>query len=116
MSTFLYPSYSKRMLGDLAPMNVTKLLVKNEFTPANHTVLNCRFEYMDDPVMELNGVGNRVENCYMHHVDYSCTYAGGWTLNMVDATELVFRRNTIHTTGASETFKAGRRNIIELND
>ena len=35
---------------------------------------------------------------------------------MIDAPELLLRRNTVHTTGASETFKAGRRNIIELND
>lgn len=71
---------------------------------------------MDGPAMELNGAGNLVENNYMHHVDYSCTYAGGYTLNMIDTVELTFRRNTIHTTGASETFKAGVRNIIELND
>lgn len=113
---FLYPSYSKRMLRDLSPMDVTKLLVKDEFTPANHIVRNCKFEYMDGPTLELNGVGNLIENCYIHDVDYSCTYAGGFTMNMIDATELVFRRNTIHTTGASETFKAGRRNLIELND
>lgn len=113
---FLYPSYSKRMLRDLSPMDVTKLLVKDEFSPANHIIRNCRFEYMDGPTLELNGVGNRIENCYIHAVDYSCTYAGGYTMNMINATELVFRRNTIHTTGASETFKAGRRNLIELND
>jgi len=35
---------------------------------------------------------------------------------MVGAPELVFRRNTVHTTGASELLKAGVRNLIELND
>ncbi|MBL7113312.1 MAG: hypothetical protein ISS19_15345 [Bacteroidales bacterium] len=113
---FLYPAYSKRMLGDLSFMDVTRFLVEDEFTPAHNTVRNCVFEYMDGPVMEMNGVGNLIENCYMHDVDYSCTYKGGYTLNLIDATELVFRRNTIHTTGASETFKAGRKNVIELND
>jgi hypothetical protein len=115
-SHFLYPSYSRRMLRDLAPIDVTRLLVENEDAPAHHVIRNNVFEYMDGPAMELNGIGNLVENNYIHHVDYSCTYSGGYTLNMIDATDLVFRRNTIHTTGASETFKAGKRNIVELND
>lgn len=113
---FLYPSYSKRMLRDLSPTPATQLVVDKEFDPAENTVRNCVFEYMDGPAMEMNGVGNVIENCYMHDVDYSCTYKGGWTLNMIDAPELIFRRNTIHSTGASELFKAGVRNVIELNN
>ena len=35
---------------------------------------------------------------------------------MSQATQLVFRRNTVHTSGASEMYKAGVRNTIELND
>jgi hypothetical protein len=57
-----------------------------------------------------------IENCYRHDIDYSCTYKGGYTLNMIDAAELIFRRNTIHTTGPSALFKAEVRNLIELND
>ncbi len=113
---FLYPSYSKRMLRDLSPIDVTRLLLKDKTGLAHHVIRNNQFEYMDGPALELNGAGNLVENNYMHHVDYSCTYAGGYTLNMIDTKELTFRRNTIHTTGASETFKAGVRNTIELND
>jgi len=113
---FLYPSYSKRMLRDIAPMDVTRLLVDNNSDPAHNVIRNNHFEYMDGPAMDLNGAGNLVENNHIHHVDYSCTYAGGYTLNMVNTVDLTFRRNTIHTTGASETFKAGVRNIIELND
>lgn len=112
----LYPAYSKRMLRDISPMDATKMLVKNEYTPAHYEIINCTFAYLDGPAMELNGLGNLIENCYMHDIDYSCTYAGGYTLNMINATELIFRHNTIHTTGTSETFKAGRRNIIEYND
>ena len=115
-SHFLYPSYSKRMLRDLSETEVTRLLVEDEFTPAFDTIRNCIFEYMDGSVLDMNGAGSVVENNYMHHIDYSCTFKGGWTLNMIDATDLIFRRNTIHHTGASETFKAGRRNLIELND
>jgi hypothetical protein len=71
---------------------------------------------MDGPVLDMNGWNNVVENNYMHNIDYSCTYKGGYTLNMSQATQLLFRRNTVHTTGASEMYKAGVRNTIELND
>lgn len=113
---FKFPSYSKRMLRDLGETEVTRFLVNGEFTPACDTIRNCVFEYMDGSVLDMNGAGNVVENCYMHHIDYSCTFKGGWTLNMIDAPELIFRRNTIHTTGASECLKVGRRNLVELND
>jgi hypothetical protein len=115
-SELMYPSYSKRMLGDVSPIEVTKMLVKKEQSLANNQIKNCKIAYTDGPAIEMNGTGNRVENWYMHDIDYSCTYKGGYTLNMVNAKELVFRRNTIHTTGCSELFKAGVRNRIELND
>ena len=115
-SELMYPSYSKRMLGDNSPIEVTKMVVKKEHSLANNQLKNCTIAYTDGPALEMNGTGNRVENCYMHDIDYSCTYKGGYTLNMVNAKELIFRRNTIHTTGCSELFKAGVRNRIELND
>ncbi len=113
---FLYPSYSKRMLRDINSMDVTKMVTKDEFDPAYNTIRNCIFEYMDGPAIEMSGVGNLVENCYIHDVDYSCTYEGGWTIHMVRAPDLIFRRNTVHTTGASELFKSGKRNLIEFNN
>lgn len=115
-SKLLYPSYSKRMLGDTSPIEVTKMLVKKEHSLAKNQLKNCQIAYTDGPAIEMNGTGNRVENCYMHNIDYSCTHKGGYTLNMVNAKELVFSRNTIHTTGCSELFKAGVRNRVELND
>lgn len=115
-SELMYPSYSKRMLGDNSPIEVTKMLVQKEHNLSNNQLKNCKIAYADGPAIEMNGTGNRLENCYIHDIDYSCTYKGGYTLNMVDAKELTFRRNTIHTTGCSELFKAGIRNRIELND
>ncbi|WOH35717.1 right-handed parallel beta-helix repeat-containing protein [Thalassotalea fonticola] len=115
-SELMYPSYSKRMLGDASTIDVTKMLVKKEHDLANYQLQNCKIAYTDGPAIEMNGTGNLVENCYMHDIDYSCTHKGGFTLNMMNAKELVFRRNTIHTTGCSELFKAGVRNRIELND
>ena len=115
-SELMYPSYSKRMLGETSSIEVTRMVVKKEHSLANNQLKNCKIAYTDGPAIEMNGTGNRVENCYMHDIDYSCTYKGGYTLNMVNAKELTFRRNTIHTTGCSELFKAGVRNRIELND
>ena len=113
---FKYPSYSKRMLGDLSQMDVTSMNSRKNDFKAFNTVRNCKFEYMDGPVIDMNGWNNIVENNYMHSIDYSCTYKGGYTLNMSQATELLFRRNTVHTSGTSEMYKAGVRNTIELND
>ena len=111
-----YPSYSKRMLNDLSEMDVTKMLLKKWKNPAFNTIRNCKFEYVDGPALDMNGGFNIIENNYMHSIDYSCTYKGGWTLNMSKASEMLFRRNTIHTTGGSELYKAGIKNTIELND
>lgn len=115
-SELMYPSYSKRMLGDISEIDVTKMVVKKEDDIAYNQLKNCKIAYTDGPAIEMNGTGNLVENCYMHDIDYSCTHKGGFTLNMMNAKELVFRSNTIHTTGCSELFKAGVRNLIELND
>lgn len=111
-----YPSYSKRMLGDLSKIDVTKMLVNKGQNKAKNHLLNCKITYTDGPALEMNGSGNVVENCLMSDIDYSCTYKGGFALNMVNAADLIFRRNTVKTTGCSELFKAGVRNRIELND
>ena len=104
------------MLGELSRVDVTKMVVKKEFDGAYNTLRNCTIAYTDGPAIEMTGLGNRIENCNIHDIDYSCTFKGGYTLNMVNSPELVFRRNTVHTTGCSEQFKAGVRNIVELND
>ena len=111
-----YPSYSKRMLGDIGKFDVTKMLVKKGQKVAKNHLLNCKIAYTDGPAIEMNGNGNIVDNCLISNIDYSCTYKGGFTLNMVDASDLIFRRNTVKTAGCSELIKAGVRNRIELND
>ena len=111
-----YPSYSRRMLKELSPIAISKMVTRKEFDPAYNTLRNCNIAYTDGPALEMSGVGNLVKNNYIHDIDYSCTYKSGWTLSMTNAPELVFRRNTVHTAGASELYNAGRRNIIELND
>ena len=113
---FEYPSYSKRMLNDLSEINATSMIMRKFDSKAFNIVRNCKFEYMDGPVINMNGSNNIVENNYMHSIDYSCTYKGGYTINMLRSTDLLFRRNTVHTAGTSEMYKAGVRNTIELNN
>lgn len=113
----MYPSYSKRMLYDFSNIDVTSMTMRKwRQANANNTIRNCTFQYMDGPVLDINGGNNLIENNYMHTIDYSCTYDGGWTINMVRSPKSIFRRNTVHTAGASEMVKAGDQNIIELND
>ncbi len=112
-SHLLYPSYSKRMLGILDEPEVTSIISSSEVT-SNNIIRNCVFEYTDGPGLKIQGKGNIVENCYFHDIDYSCV-GRGWTIDGSQGVETIFRRNTIHTAGASEGFKSGPRNIIELN-
>lgn len=113
---FLYPSYSRRMVRDLKRWDITRITSKKPETPGHNTVRNCTFEYMDGPAMEVRGAYNTIENCYMHDIDYSCAYGGGRTLTANAAPHLLFRRNTIHTSGASECYSPGPSGITELND
>jgi len=55
---FLYPSYSKRMLRDISPMDITLMITSDEFDPAFNVVRNCIFEYMDGPAIKMTGVGS----------------------------------------------------------
>lgn len=113
---FDYPSYSKRVLGDVSPIKVTQFLAVKPSGDSFNKITNCSIRYADGPAIEMTGKGNVIENCLIHDIDYSCTYKGGFTLNMNKTEDLVFRRNTVHTTGCSEMFKAGKTSLVELND
>ncbi len=111
---FKYPSTSKRMIGVLDEPEVTIVMGKDDVNYEN-TIRNCVFEYTDGTGLKIQGFRNVVENCYFHDIDYSCAGGGGWTIDGSGGTETVFRRNTVHTGGASEGYKGGKRNLIELN-
>jgi hypothetical protein len=109
----LYPSYNRIVLGEFQRPAVTGIYGSNSVA---NTVLNCRFEQMDGPGLELEGISNTVENCLFAEVDYTCLGTGGeGTLNMRGATNSIVRRNTIHTTGNSEGIRCGPGDRIELN-
>ena len=113
---FTYPSFSKRSLGDTSPIDVTQFIATKPSTHSYNQITNCSISYADGPAVEMTGKGNTIENCLIHDIDYSCTYKGGFTLNMNKTVDLLFRRNTVHTTGCSELFKAGKTSVVELND
>ena len=115
-SELVYPSYSKRALGKIYSIDATKMIVKNKNTDSYYSLINSKVSYSDGPALELSGRYNKIINNYMHNIDYTCTYKGGFTLNMVKSKNLLFKRNTVHTTGCSELFKAGEKNIIEYNN
>jgi hypothetical protein len=54
-----------------------------------------------------------IENNYFRYIDFSGL--GQTTVNLQINPDSVFRRNTVHTTSASETFRLGLRGIAEYN-
>ncbi len=109
---FMYPSYNKFVLGDYQRPEVTELAT-DKFMPSYNRIINCRFEYMDGPALELKGQYNVVENCYMHHIDYTTLGNGGeGTINMIESWYVTFKSNTVHTAGNSEGIRVGKGSKI----
>jgi hypothetical protein len=54
-----------------------------------------------------------IENCYFQYIDFSGL--GQTSVILQRNPDSVFRRNTIHTTSASETFRLGLRGLAEYN-
>ena len=111
---FLYPSYSKRMVRNLAETEVTAVISRADSESSN-TIRNCVFEYTDGTGIRVVGKDDVIENCYFHDIDYSCMGGGGYAIDAGSGVETTFRRNTVHTTGPSEGYKVGRRHLVELN-
>lgn len=109
-----YPCFNKRTLGQTGEIMGTRI--------ENSTyvkVLNCSFGYTDGLVMKLTGGDhNTVENCTLHHLDYTVAHHSGnsgfiWWRNSPFG---VFRRNTVYKTGASEGVMTSDDMLVELND
>ncbi len=105
---FTYPSYSKRMLGSIAPPNTTTIVYNGLLTKTagNYTIFNCTWEYADGQTMEYRGAGGRMENNLWHHNDFTCI--GNGYLFQSEGTLDHFVRNVIHSNGPSVGFSPGR--------
>lgn len=105
-SLFSYPSCSKRMLGDKShPLN-TEFQGLSRTSPSNFKLYQCLFEHTDGSAYYMRGEGNVVEDCYFHHIDYTGSSLRGPMVTFLNyGKDAVFTRNTVHTTGASETVR-----------
>jgi len=106
-----YPSYTRRMLRIIETPQTTK--VNSDFA----TVYNCTFAYTDGHGINVGGDDSTIENCYFHHIDYSCSelpsvmpalYIGG--------SRVTFRQNTLHSFGASVGLLQGNAGTTEYNN
>ncbi len=112
---FTYPSYSKRMLGELEPIDVTEVKMGGKDGGMSYnSIINCHFSYADDTALDMSGGGNLLENCSFYAIDYSCI--GGATINVHNSYESTLRANTISWCGNSATLQPGIRTIIEYNN
>jgi len=114
---FLYPSCSQRMLKSEDAPQTTIIEQPNPFSPSHCTIRKCLFQYTDGDALRVYGDGNIIENCYFYHIDYSCASLPSLMVTvMMKGINNIFRRNTIHRTGASSVLIPGENALIELND
>ena len=118
---FSYPSCSKRMLGVTSHPLTTELSNGqsngNNNQPANFKFFQCLFEHTDGEAFVLHGPNNIIEDCYFHHIDYSCgslRYLQNSIINR--GRNCTFKNNTVHTASASSVLSLGDSPIISYND
>ena len=118
---FSYPSCSKRMLGVTSHPLTTELSNGqsngNNNQPANFKFFQCLFEHTDGEAFVLHGPNNIIEDCYFHHIDYSCgslRYLQNSIINR--GGNCTFKNNTVHTASASSVLSLGNAPIISYND
>ena len=122
---FSFPSCSKRMLGVTSHPLTTEL--SNAPTssnspgfsgqPGKFKFFQCLFEHTDGEAILLYGQDNIIEDCYFHHIDYSCgslRYLQNSIINR--GSNCTFKNNTVHTTSASSVLDLGDAPEISYND
>jgi len=113
---FLYPSFSRRMLGSINFAQPTLISSGSSDIESYNRVINCTFEKTDGSGLKIVGKHDLVENCYFHNIDYSCV--GGLndiTVAAVSTNHFTFRYNTIDMGGNSLGVKTGNSCIVEYN-
>ena len=111
---FMYPSCSKRMLRivDTEP-EMTKFASGS----SGSSIRNCAFRNTDGIALEMWGGTDTVDNCYFNKIDYSVADNSSIMLTIrMNGTSNVFRKNTVHRTGASATVMIGDAGLVEYNN
>jgi fibronectin type 3 domain-containing protein len=125
--TFTYPSFRPTMLGiEYISDHEEDAWYRQEYfdgqtvirntsdVNTQNVVKNCTFEYTDGLGLDMmKGGEDVIENNYFQYIDFSGL--GQTTANLQINDDSVFRRNTVHTTSASETFRLGPRGLAEYN-
>ncbi|VGO23172.1 hypothetical protein SCARR_05277 [Pontiella sulfatireligans] len=106
-----YPSCTRRMLRIIETPQTTQ--VNSDFAE----VYNCTFAYTDGHGISVSGDDSTIENCYFHHIDYSCSELPSVmpALN-ISGDRVTFRHNTLHSFGASVGLLQGNVGTTEYNN
>ena len=111
---FMYPSCSKRMLRTV---DTEPEMTKFASGSAGSTIRNCSFRNTDGTALEMWGGTDTVDNCYFNKIDYTVADNSSIMLTLrMNGTSNVFRKNTIHKTGASATIMIGDAGLAEYNN
>ena len=111
---FMYPSCSKRMLRTV---DTEPEMTKFASGSAGSAIRNCAFRNTDGTALEMWGGTDTVDNCYFTNIDYSVADNSSIMLTMLmNGTANVFRKNTVHRTGASATVMVGDAGLVEYNN
>eukprot|EP00794_Sanderia_malayensis_P003512 gene3512-4013_t len=120
---FKYPSYSKRMLGDPAPPQWTKISAYARYKKikkyGTFQIHNCTFFGTDGVALEFTGMNTTVKNNLFLYNDWTganmATFTGGKGTIVSNGISDHFVRNTLGYNGATSGYRPGLRSRIELN-
>lgn len=111
---FLYPSCSKRMIGDLSYQEGSYVDAQS----VGAFVKNSYFAYTDGPGLVFFSDNGTVENNYFYFIDYTCAEGDNLQpgINMNRCTNVTFKKNTVHKLGSSAMLDPGNKALLMLND
>ena len=113
---FYYPSYSRRMLGELQGAAPTKLGSSGTKRVYNSTIDRCLFIDAEGEGLIIMGDNNKVLNSYFKNIDWSATELDGLMVTInVDGSNNEFSNNEVYNTGASATVWPGEESIFSYN-
>ena len=113
---FYYPSYSRRMLGELLGAAPTTLGSSGTKRVYNSTIDRCLFIDAEGEGLIIMGDNNKVLNSYFKNIDWSATELDGLMVTInVDGSNNEFSNNEVYNTGASATVWPGEESIFSYN-
>ena len=113
---FYYPSYSRRMLGELQGAAPTTLGSSGTKRVYNSTIDRCLFIDAEGEGLIIMGDNNKVLNSYFKNIDWSATELDGLMVTInVDGSSNEFSNNEVYNTGASATVWPGEESIFSYN-